>query len=97
MLDPTVSFVIFTALIPLVLLIVKVLAARKGIVFSKDAKQILAAAISVVAVGLQVWVIGALPVFAGDSLAIFKTAAAFFSGQMVLYEVIYQRVFALFE
>lgn len=97
MLDPTVAFLIFSVLIPLVLLGVKVLAEAKGIYLSAAAKQVAAAVISLVAVGLQVWVAGELPVFQGDSLAILKTAVAFFSAQMTLYEVVYKRIFALFE
>lgn len=97
MLDPTVAFLIFSALIPVVMFVLKVVAEKQGFVLTPGYKQALAAGLSLLAVGLQVWFMGELPVFQGDSLAILKTAVAFFSAQMTLYELIYKRVFAAFE
>ena len=96
MLDPTVSFLIFSALIPVVMFILKIIADKYGWKPDELARQIMAGVLALIAVALQVWVIGALPEFAGDSLAILKTAVAFFSAQMTLYELIYKRIWALF-
>ena len=93
MLDPTVSFLAFTLAIPLVILILK----STSVVLSPLARQILAGVLALGAAALQIWVTGTFPVFEGDTLAIVKVAVAFFSGQMALYEVVYKRIFALFE
>jgi hypothetical protein len=93
MLDPTVSFLIFALLIPLVLLGLK----GAKVILSPTARQVVAGVLALGAAALQVWVMGTFPVFEGDALAILKVAVAFFSGQMALYEVVYKRIFALFE
>ena len=93
MLDPTVSFLVFTLAIPLVILGLK--AAK--VVLSPAARQIVAGVLALGAAALQVWVTGTFPVFEGDTLAILKVAVAFFSGQMAFYEVILKRVLSALE
>lgn len=96
MLDPTVAFLIFSALIPVVMFVIKLVSDKYGWKPTEAGRQIIAGVLALIAVALQVWVIGELPVFAGDSLAILKTGVAFFSAQMTLYEVLYKRIWALF-
>jgi hypothetical protein len=96
MLDPTISFVLFSIAIPVVMFVLKLLADRYEWELSGDGRLVLAAALSLGAVGLQLWLVGSLPVFEGTPLEVLKTAVAFFTVQMSLYEVVFKRVWALF-
>jgi uncharacterized membrane protein YGL010W len=95
-LDPNVAFLIFSVLIPFVMLGLKIVFEKFGVVMSELAKQALAAAVSLLAVGLQVYFVGGLPAFEGTQYEVLKTLVTFFAAQMALYEVVFKRVWAAF-
>jgi uncharacterized membrane protein YGL010W len=95
-LDPNVAFLIFSLLIPIVMLVLKIVFEKFGIKLSELAKQALAAVVSLLAVGLQLYFVGGIPVFEGSQYEILSSLVSFFAVQMAAYEVVYKRIWAAF-